>query len=226
MKNPIKFTTQTEIWPLLIIVITIGLSYWAYPQLPSQVVSHWGFDGAPNGWSSREFHAIFFPVLLIAMYALFSLMPKFDPKSDRYQDFASVYLIIRNLILSVLFITFAAATFSNLGYAINIGGVVAGTIGLMMIILGNYFGKLKRNWFIGIRTPWTLSSENVWNKTHRLGGRLFVIWGLVLIAAPWLNPLVAFIILFGGIVILMSWVTIYSYLLFKKEKITKKVNQS
>jgi uncharacterized membrane protein len=218
MKNPIKYSLKTEIWPLLILLLTVVLSIWAYPQLPSRVVSHWDFYGQANGWCSREFHAIFFPALLLAMYALFSLMPKFDPRGERYQEFSGVYLIMRNLILLVLAIVFAAATFSNLGYAINIGVTVAGTIGLMMIILGNYFGKLKRNFFVGIRTPWTLSSENVWNKTHRLGGRLFMIWGLALILAPWLAPTVALIILLGGSVLIVVWVFVYSYLLYRREK--------
>ena len=218
MKNPIKYSLKTEIWPGLILLLVIILGLWSYPQLPSVVVSHWNFYGQPDGWMSREFHVIFFPLMLIGMYIMFNLMPKFDPKSERYQEFAGVYLIIRNAILLVLASVFAAATFSNLGYAINIGATVAGVIGLLMIILGNYFGKLKRNWFVGIRTPWSLSSENVWNRTHRLGGRLFMIWGLALIMSPWLAPTLAFIILFGGIIVIMSWVMIYSYLLYKKEQ--------
>ena len=218
MKNPIKYSLKTEILPIFILLAAIFLSIWSYPALPAKVVTHWGFDGAANGWSSKEFHAIFFPALLFVMYAMLSLMPKFDPRAERYQDFVGVYIIMRNSILLVLFVTFIAATFSNLGYAVNIGGTVSGAIGLLMIILGNYFGKLKRNFFIGIRTPWTLSSENVWNKTHRLGGRLFMLWGLGLILAPWLNPPLAFVILFGGLLIVISWVTIYSYLLYKKEK--------
>lgn len=221
MKNPIKLSFKTELWPLLIIVATIALSIWAYPQLPNVVISHWDFYGRANGWSSRELHTLLFPGLLIGLYALFTLMPKFDPKSERYSEFANAYLIMRIAILFVLFIVYLAATLFNLGYNINIGAVVAGVIGLLMIILGNYFGKLKRNFFIGIRTPWALSSDNVWNKTHRLGGRLFMIWGLGLILAPWLIPTIAFIILFGGIIVIISWISIYSYLVFKKEKDNK-----
>jgi uncharacterized membrane protein len=222
MKNPIKYSIQTEIWPLLILVAAIGLSIWAYPQLPEKIISHWDFNGQPNGWSTKEFQSIFFPALLVAIYALFSFMPRLDPKGERYQDFADAYLMMRNSILFVLAIVFAATTFSNLGYPINIGGTVAGAIGFLMMFMGNYFGKLKRNWFVGIRTPWTLSSENVWNKTHRLGGRLFMIWGFCLIFAPWLPSTIAFIILIGGVTIVVAWVFVYSYLLYKKEKLEKK----
>jgi uncharacterized membrane protein len=218
MKDPIQYSLKTEVWPVLLVAAAIGLSLWAYPQLPSQVVSHWGFNGEANGWSSREFHVIFFPALLIAMYALFGVLPKFDPNKERYQEFSSAYLAIRNLILSVLFIIFTAATFYNLGYAINISVIVSSTIGLLMIGLGSYFKELKRNWFMGIRTPWTLSSENVWNKTHLLGGRLFMLWGLGLVLTPLFPPIFAFPIIFFGIIIIVAWVFIYSYILFRKEK--------
>ena len=218
MKNPIEYSLKTEIWPLVILLAAISLSFWSYPQLPNQVVSHWNFYGQADGWSSREFHAIFFPALLVALYGLFNIIPRLDPKSDRYVEFAKVYRIIRSLILTFLLIVFATATFSNLGYAVNIGATIVGMIGLLMITLGNYFGKIKRNWFVGIRTPWTLSSDNVWNKTHRLGGRLFMIWGFGLIFCSWLSPAITFIVLIGGMIVIISWVTIYSYLLYKEEK--------
>ncbi|MHB9019434.1 MAG: SdpI family protein [Minisyncoccota bacterium] len=217
MKNPIQYSLKTEIWPLIIFLATISLSLWAYPQLPDQVISHWDFNGEANGWSSREFHSIFFPILLAFIYTLFRVLPKFDPNSERYTEFSGTYLNIRNLILSLLFVIFIAATLANLGYAINIGVIVSSAVGILMIALGNYFKKIKRNWFIGIRTPWTISSENVWTKTHLLGGRLFVIWGLCLILAPWLTPAISFLILFGGIITIISWIFIYSYILFKKE---------
>lgn len=217
MKNPINYSLKTEIFPFLILLSSVIISFWSYPKLPDLVISHWDFYGNANGWSSREFHAIFFPILLIGIYSLLSLMPKFDPNSERYAEFAGVYRIMRNSILLILFVVFVAATFSNLGYQINIGGTVAGAVGVLMIILGNYFGKLKRNYFIGIRTPWTLSSENVWNKTHRLGSRLFIAWGIALILAPWLKAQVAMFILFGGLIVMLIWLMLYSYTLYKKE---------
>jgi len=218
MKSVINYSWKTEVWPIAILLVVVVLSLWSYPQLPAKVISHWDFYGQANGWSSREFHAIFFPALLVAMYGLFSFMPNLDPRREQYAQFSGVYLIMRNSILLVLAAVFVAATYANLGYNINIGVTVAGIIGLLMIILGNYFGKIKRNYFVGIRTPWALSSDNVWNKTHRLGGRLFMAWGVCLIAAPWFAPVVAFSLLFGGLIIVIAWVSIYSYVMFKKEK--------
>ncbi len=218
MKNPINYSIKTEIIPFLILFLAVVLSFWAYPLLPDSVVSHWNFYGQADGWSSREFHSLFFPGILFVLYLMFNLMPKFDPRSERYQEFMGVYLIMRNFIILIMLVIFGATTFSNLGYAVNIGGIVSSAVGLLMIVLGNYFGKLKRNYFVGIKTPWTLASENVWNKTHHLGSRLFIIWGVCLILAPWLKPNIAFAILFGGLIIMLAWLSIYSYVLYKKEK--------
>jgi len=217
MKNPINYSFKTEIWPFLIIIITVAVGFWAYPNLPERVISHWNIYGQADDWMSRDFHVWFFPALIIGIYLLLSVVPKFDPKGERYKDFANVYLAIRTLMLLVLAVVFVAATLFNLGYNINIGATVAGAVGLTMIILGNYFGKLKRNWFVGIRTPWSLSSENVWNKTHRLGGRLFILWGLGIMITPWLMPNAVLAIMLGGLV-MVAWIMIYSYRLYKKEK--------
>lgn len=218
MKNPIKFSLKTEIAPLLILLAAISLSLWSYNLLPDQVITHWNFAGEADGWGSRQFHAILFPSMLAAIYLMFNFLPKIDPRSDRYAEFSGVYLIMRNFIMLIMMIIFAAATFVNLGYQLNIGGIVAGAVGLLIIVIGNYFGKLKRNYFVGIKTPWTLASENVWNKTHRLGSRLFIVWGALLVTSPWLPAPIAFLILFGGIIAMLAWLSIYSYVLYRNEK--------
>jgi uncharacterized membrane protein len=213
-----KITLKTEVRAFIIILATIALSYWAYPQLPSQVASHWNFQGQINGWSGKNFHSFFFPGVLIFMYLLFLVLPYLDPKKARYTEFAKVYRLMRDAIMFVLLGVFAVATFQNLNYNLNVGAIVSSLIGALMIFIGNYLGKLKRNWFIGLRTPWSLSSENVWNKTHRVGGRLFMIWGLGLIIAPWINFQIAMIIVIGGIAAIVIGINIYSFLLYRKEQ--------
>ncbi len=221
MNAPIKFELKKEWWPLAIIILTLAVSYYAYPLLPAKVVSHWDFRGVANGYSSKEFQTWFFPAMIIGLYALFFFLPILDPKKERYAEFTDVYNIFKNLIISIFFVIFLATTVFNLGVNINVGVIVASAIGILMITMGNYFGKLKQNWFIGIRTPWTLSSENVWNKTHRLGGKLFVIWGVGIIIAPWLSPTLAFIVFIGGAILASIGSFIYSYVIFKKEKAGK-----
>src|SRR5680860_239918 len=213
-----KINLKTESRAIIILLLTIAVSIWAYPQLPAQVASHWDFQGNINGWMGKDMHSIMFPLIVIGIYLLFLFMPYFDPKKESYTEFAGAYRIMRDAILFMLFGVFVTATLANLNYPINVGAVISALMGLLMLVLGNYFGKLKRNWFIGLRTPWTLSSENVWNKTHRLGGRLFMIWGLLIILAPWLNFQSALVIIFAGIAAIIVGVNVYSFLLFKKEK--------
>ncbi len=215
-KKIINFSVKTETWPIMVILISIITSIFTYPFLPTTVASHWNIQGQVDGWISRNFHVIFFPTLLLGIYLLMNFIPRLDPRKERYQEFTSVYLLIRNLIISTLLIVFLAATIYNLGYNINIGAITAGTIGVLMIIMGNYFGKLKRNWFIGIRTPWTLSSENSWNKTHRFSGKVFIIWGLLLMIIPWLSPDYALITI-GSLLIAIPVIFIYSYIVYKKD---------
>jgi uncharacterized membrane protein len=184
------------------------------------VATHWNIQGQVDAWGSKKINNLLFPGLLIAIYFLFNFIPNFDPKKERYAEFANVYLMMRNAILAVFVIVFGSTTLFNLGYPLNISAIVGGSIGILFLFIGNYFGKLKLNYFVGFRTPWTLSSENVWNKTHRVGGKAFIILGLAIAISPWLKPIAALIVMSIGFA-LMIGVGVYSYILFKKEKATK-----
>ncbi len=217
MNSPIKFNLKTEIIPLLILLVCVGLSFFFYAHSPEIIATHWNFRGEADGYSSRMFGSFFFPGLLIGIYLLFLALPFLDPKRERYEEFAKIYNIFRYLIVGVLAIVYLATGIYNIGYHINIGITVATVIGIMMIVLGNYMGKIKKNWFMGIRTPWTLSSENVWNKTHRVGGVLFMIFGVIIIAAPFLPETLAMILFFGYTVAMLAGTFGYSYWLFRQE---------
>ena len=220
MSQPIKRSLKTEWFPILLLLIAIGFSAWSYNLLPETVATHWNIQGEVDAWGSKKFNNLFFPGLLIAIYLLFNFIPNFDPKKERYAEFANVYLMMRNAILAVFVVVFGSTTLFNLGYPLNISAIVGGAIGVLFLLIGNYFGKLKLNYFVGFRTPWTLSSENVWNKTHRVGGKAFIILGLIMAVSPWLEPLAALIAMSIGFA-LMIGVGVYSYVLFKKEKNNK-----
>lgn len=217
-KYMIKYNYKTEIIPILVVILSLVLANYFYVHFPDRVVSHWDINGTPDGFSNRFTGAFAIPGLLVFMYALFFVLPLFDPKKERYESFGHVYRIFRNSILTVLFAIYALSGAYNLGYPINIGAVAPVIIGLLFIILGNYMGKIKPNWFVGIRTPWTLSSENVWNKTHRVGGAAFVLLGILLLLTPLLPAAAKFLVLIVGIVVMVFGTMIYSYLLYKKEQ--------
>lgn len=221
-KQNLKFTLKTELFPILIIVTTIIIALVAHPLLPQVVISHWNAQGVADGWSSRNFHTIFFPALIAFIYLVLNITPAIDPNKKRYQEFFKTYLIIRNTLLFSLLVIFTGATYVNLGHKLNIGGLTGGTIGLLFIVMGNYLGKVKKNWFVGIKNPWTLSSDNVWNRTHRLSGKLFVIFGFIMIALPWLNSKLVMPTIIAGSIILVASLTIFSYIIFKKEQKNEK----
>jgi uncharacterized membrane protein len=213
-----KITLKTEIFPLVLLAACVALSFFFYANSPDIIATHWNFHGQPDGFSSRGFGSFFFPGLLIAMYLLLLFVPNLDPKKERYEEFAKTYNIFRHLLLAVLAIVYVATGIYNIGYKINIGIITAWTIAILMIVLGNYMGKIKKNWFFGIRTPWTLSSENVWNKTHRVGGKLFMIFGVILAIAPFLPETIALALFLSWVIVLVAGTFAYSYWLYRQEK--------
>jgi len=213
-----KFTLKKELPSFLLLALAWIAGWYFFQHFPDRVVSHWNFYGQPDGWSGKTANAWGFPGLLTFMWLLLTFLPYLDPKKERYQEFEKVYRIFKNLILAVVFIIMLAGGLYNLGYNIKIQYVVPATVGLLMIVMGNYMGKLKPNWFVGIRTPWTISSENVWNKTHRMGGYMFVIFGLLIIVTP-LLPQTYGLIAFGlGIFLVIFATLFYSYWVYRKEK--------
>jgi len=148
---------------------------------------------------------------------MFLLLPALDPEKDRYVDFTPTYHMIKHSFLLLFFILYIATGLYNLGYPIKIGIVSPILIGALMIVIGNSMGKLKNNWFIGIKTPWTLSSENVWNRTHRFGGWLFVLWGLALMVSWAFPEATGIAILFSGVFLVAFGSFFYSWWEYRKE---------
>lgn len=216
MTSPIKFSFKTEILPILIILVSFFASFYFYAHFPERVPTHWNFKGEVNGWSSRAFGAFFLPLLLLGMYIMFIVLPSLDPKKERYEQFSKVYNIFRTAIMLILALIYFIAGANGLGYNLEVGLWTPILIGLLFIVLGNYMGKLKMNWFVGIRTPWTLSSEEVWNKSHRFGGKVFMISGLIMAAsaflpANWIMP-----IFVANMILIVFGTLIYSYFVYLK----------
>lgn len=218
-----KISIKTEFIPVLLVLLSLILGVYFYAHFPEKVAVHWNFAGQADNYAGRMQGAFAIPFMMTFMYGLFLLFPAVDPKRDRYKEFEKYFRIFRSVIIAVIFTVYIASGLSNMGYAVNIGPVVAGAIGLLMIVLGNFMGKIKNNWFMGIRTPWTLASENVWNKTHRLGGWLFIVFGLVIILAPYLPYKLATILFIISIALMVLGTTVYSYCLYLKEQNGKKL---
>ena len=218
MPNPITPTFKTEIWSIILISIAVTASFYFYAHFPEQVPIHWNMAGEVDNYGSRATAAFLFPAIVLGMYLLFIVLPYIDPKKERYAQFRKVYHVFKTFIIFFMVAIYFVASLNALGYKIPVGLWTPALVGLLFIIIGNYMSKIKSNWFIGIRTPWTLSSEEVWNKTHRLGGKVFILGGALMISMYFL-PIKLRWPLFVVIIIIILLGTIgYSYWLFRKEE--------
>lgn len=206
--------TGTRIVSLIFVVMMVGVAAWIYPHLPAQTAIHWDEHGVANGWAPR-FWAAAFPVLLMAGLALlFAILPVISPRKFEIAPFTRVYGIIVLATLAFLLVVGTVALLAGAGYHVSVELVAPIAVGALLMVIGNFMGKFRKNFFVGIRTPWTLTSDVVWERTHRLAGWLFVLAGLVWIAGGLLHasPVVLVVAaLAAGFI-----PAIYSYFLYRR----------
>jgi uncharacterized membrane protein len=203
---------------LVIAALAVAVSLWAYPQLPPTVATHWNVRGEADGFSSRLVAVSIMPLVILVMTGLFNVLPRLDPRRANYSKFIGTYWLIANAVILFILIGHGMIVATGLGYPVKIGRTMPIGVGLLFIVLGNYLTRVEPNWFIGIRTPWTLSSDTVWRKTHRTGGWLMVLGGAAIAACAFFPP-AAFLPLFIAAVLLMAVIPIVqSYILWKREQ--------
>src|SRR5213593_1274445 len=203
---------------LVIAVLAAVMSVWAYPRLPPTVATHWNLNGTPNGFSSRLVAVSIMPLVILAMTGLFNVLPNLDPRKENYAKFIHVYWLIANAVIVFIAVAHVLIISSALGFPVKIDRLMPLGIGLLFIFLGNYLTRVEPNWFVGIRTPWTLSSDTVWRKTHRTGGWLMVLAGFLVAACVFL-PHGAFLpALLAALVIAAVIPIVQSYVLWKREQ--------
>jgi uncharacterized membrane protein len=207
--------------PLLIVVAAFVASAIVYPRLPEMVPTHWnGMDAQPDSWSSRAFGAWLTPVILLGMWALVRILPAIDPRGANYAKFGGAFeAIIGSLMLFLLGMHILLLR-AALGHPAPMQRVVPFGVGILLIVIGNLLPRARPNWFVGIRTPWTLSSDRVWEKTHRFGGRVFVAGGLLITITALLWAQWVHVVLIAVVLIATSSVFVYSYVEWKREQST------
>jgi uncharacterized membrane protein len=213
--------------PLLIVVAAVGASVAVYPNMPLSVPTHWDLVGRPNGWSSRLWGAWVMPFILVAIWAFMRVLPAIDPRGSNYAKFGGAFEAIIVSIMLFLFGIHIIILRAALGYPVAVQRVLPIGVGVLLIVIGNLLPRARPNWFVGIRTPWTLSSDRVWEKTHRMGGRVFVAGGMLIVLAALLVAQWAQIVLFAVVMVCTAVVLIYSYLEWKREQsLAGNANQS
>ncbi|MEJ8568251.1 SdpI family protein [Elongatibacter sediminis] len=163
-----------------VVVAALAALAWAwYPLLPDPVPTHWNLDGAADGWTAKPWGVWLMPLIAGGTAALLMALPWVAPRGFRLEAGRRAYDLVVLLVVSFLGALAVVGWNSAMGGRLGMDRALPFLLGAFFIVLGNYLAKFPRNFFIGIRTPWTLASETVWNRTHRLGGWLFMAAGLV-----------------------------------------------
>lgn len=204
----------------LIVIVLLPFIYLAYlwNDLPNKVPVHWNIKGEIDRYGEKS-ELILIPILLpLLTYIIFIVVTKIDPKNklDKMGSKLEKIKFLLTTLMSILalFIIYSAKhqTFTNPNYIILL-------IGLLYLILGNYFKTIKANYFIGIRTPWTLENETVWNETHKLGGKMWFVGGLIIvISSLMLEKQTNFTLFIVITAIITVTPVVYSYLKFQNLK--------
>lgn len=211
-------TKLTTIVVLLIIVgITIaGAVLWN--QLPDPMASHWNEKDQVDGYMSRFWGVYMMPLVTIGLFLIFLLIPKIDPLKANIAQFRGTFNLFITVMVAFMAYVHILTLRWNLGYTdLGIGQAMLPVMGLLFIVIGFMLRKAKRNWFIGIRTPWTLSSDSVWDEIHRLGGILFMLSGVIAIIGGFFGGMVAFWSIIIMILGTSIFLVVYSYVLYQRE---------
>jgi uncharacterized membrane protein len=207
-----KLDLRTELPQWLIIVGMFVAAIVVWPTVSSRIPVHWNASGQVDGYGGKMEGLLLLPAIAIGIYLLLLFIPRIDPGRANYAQFSGPYLIVRYAVLVMIAAIYGISLLAIKGVGFNMTRVILSVIGLLFIVLGNVMGKVRPNWFVGVRTPWTLSSKRSWVRTHRLAGWLFTLAGLIFLALIAVNIRGALSLIVGSVVGVIAVVLIvYSY---------------
>lgn len=209
---------------ILISAAAVGLmlvgsaAVWPFVPADRAIPTHWGIDGRPDAYGGKFQALLVLPLVALGLSVLLAVIPCFEPRSLHLARSAKAYLALWAVVLGLLVVLHGCLVAAALGVVPPVGTIAPVLIGVLFAVIGNYMGKVKSNYFFGIRTPWTLSSELAWNRTHRVAGRLFVALGVSIVVAalflpgPWTVG-----VMVVGVGIILVFVMVYSYRVWRTD---------
>ena len=204
------------ILPTILILISILISIYFYPMLPESMASHWNANGVVDGYSSKLLNVILFPGLQLFLFLLLIFLPKVDPKKENIKKFENRFYVFIIAFLIFLTILQLQVFLWNIDIQLSMNTLMPILMGALYLVMAYLLNYAKQNYTIGIRTPWTLHSEKVWNKTHKLGAKLFTISGLLSILSA-IIPSYSYLVVIVTILLSTLILIIYSYVEYRKE---------
>ncbi|MGI6511719.1 MAG: SdpI family protein [Catenisphaera adipataccumulans] len=210
MNNWIKENKHMVILSYVVILVCIGVGLILWPQLPEQIPTHFDASGTPNGWSGRFMAVIGLPLILLAVQALMLFVTKKDPKSENQPAKMNRILV---MIIPILCVIIQSITLSyGLGHTVKVNVLLTRAMGVLFLLIGNYLPKVRSNYTVGIRLPWTLADEGNWHATHRVGGFAFAAAGILMLLASFLKHADRMsIVMLAAVLIAVLVPSIYSY---------------
>lgn len=211
----------TRLTTIIVLALILGATLAGallWNQLPDPMASHWDANDQVNGYMSKFWGVFMMPLILLGMFLIFLVIPQIDPLKANIAQFRETFNLFIAFMVGFMVYIHALTLRWNLGYTdFGISKGMLPAMGLLFIVIGSLLRKAKRNFFIGIRTPWTLSSDAVWDKTHQLGAVLFMASGVLAVIGGFIGGMVAFwmlmVPLFGSTIFLL----VYSYVLYQRE---------
>jgi uncharacterized membrane protein len=208
--NPVRYGI------VAVLILTLAITILAYPALSDMIPSHWNMAGEVDAYLPKIWGVLIIPLLMVPLTALFFLLPRIDPLKENYEKFRPYYDGFILVFLVFFLLIQLQIILWGLGYQISPNLIVPLLAGALFIYLGFLVEHAEQNWFVGIRTPWTLSSEQVWKKTHVLGGKLFKIAGFIAMAGVFFGDYAFWFVLVPPLSVAVYTVA-YSYFEYQKE---------
>jgi uncharacterized membrane protein len=198
-----------------LILVSLTTAVLSYPYLPENVPMHWNINGQVDNYEPKERAVFFMPSLVIVMWVLFWVLPKIDPKKDKYKLFLPEWLSLQTIFLGFFVYLQLLTIYTSINPKFDFMSLMFVGMGLMFFAIGNFLPKIRQNYFLGIKIPWTLTNENNWNKTHRFGGWCFMLSGMMLIVQGMLKIFFPALV-FWVLMVMMFLPIVYSYSIFLK----------
>jgi uncharacterized membrane protein len=208
---------RRELFFVLVVIAMFVASLLVWPSAPEIVPVHWGINGQADGYGSRAMGLLLLPAVTAVIWGLTAFLPRLDPGRANYAQMLGPWWLTRASIIGFMGVVHGASVYAILGYPLNMGAVLMPCMGLLFMVLGGVMGKIRPNYFFGVRTPWTLSSKLSWSKTHRLSGWIFVGTGLLTLLGGLYRPEVGLGAMLVGLLGTLPVIFGYSYWIWKQD---------
>jgi len=206
---------KTETFIIAVILLSFAVGIYLYPSMPASMASHWNAQGEVNGYMPKFWGLFLMPIISVGLFLLFLVIPGIDPMKENIAKFRGYFDGFITLLMLFLFYIYLLTIYWNLGARFDFIVAIVPAFSVLFYYMGILVEHAKRNWFIGIRTPWTLSSEKVWDATHKIGGKLFKIAAVVALLGLFFGKYAIWFVIAPALFVAI-YTIVYSYFEWRK----------